>query len=759
MVRHLASVSATLPASEIAMSFDVTVAGIRLPTDISVVKDLLNPKKIAFTLDSRIASLLDGTLENVPVSAATTSFSYDSDAADWTPGGGPVQFGLQGGAKGSLQVINSGQLVSYADGLDQPGAQSVNVPAGVSFVSLSLNFNISANASATYSGGAYGVKAAVDTSDSYAIQFSKAFMPSTSVRIAIAKTFESFVLPLHQDTISLLSDGDYLLHEFDGNLHLSFGAYTGLDRVCYAGQSCVDVLKSCGSPLATISASAVTEVKAGAGLDFKCAYATRFEALVTKAGATAHLHLFRSSNASRSATLKAGLSFDTDPTASIVAHTTDLQNSIVSRVGGPDTLAGKALGKAFSAGTSAVASYTTDTIDKLTTWVDKADGVRANLQVAIEANTSRTILAGYAFDLTATAFPTAWKAAIAGDFLHAMATGAATLDTGSGLEQEYQRKTSFSCNLFNLWSMQTWDDFASKVSLVYAGNNVFHLQAEIGRTLETQTVGAMHSMDFYFTVAASVTESSKVSQADIDLHVDLTAQKDPRAAAKIADLLGAIHAEPAGDALARDMHAFATNAKNGTAQLQITIPATAYAKINCDAYSKDKPMTTSKANDMQNWNAFVQAAGDLGAWPLAAYPTLLPFTAWAELNQAANGSNTVNRTQTGEPFTHWPAGFPAVDEGKRPLLVYSMLAGQSFMNFCADLRDLIQVTDTNAAASTWESLIKLVTHAISADVQIDFARPAALAIVRLCGTPGAVVTGPSVSGVPTEHFAVSIRLA
>ena len=737
------------------MSLEITVAGNKIPTDATALKDLRNDLNLAFSLEAKVAAILDTTLDKVPASGAITSVAYTGSAQAWAPSGGAVQFGLQGGAGGALQVVNSGALVSYTDGLDQPESKSVSVPANVSYVSLTLNFNISANASGTYSNGAYGVKAALDTTDTYAIQFCKAFAPSTVVRTAIAEVFRSFVLPLHKETVSQLSDGDYLLHAFDGNLHLAFGAYAGLDKVLYAGQSSIDVLKSCGSPLARLAASAVTEVKAGAGLDFQLSYASRFETLLTKSGTRAKLHLFRSANLSTTTTLKAGLTFDTATTASVTGHTEALQSSVVDAAGGPDTLAGKAVGKVLSAGASAISSYADDCTDKLTSWVNKADGLHANLQVAIETSKTRTILAGYNFDLSSAAFPAAWQAAISGDFLQAMQTGAMTLDLGSGLEQAYQRKTAFSCNFFNLWSMQTWADFSSKVSLVYAGNNVFHLVADIGRTLETQSVGAMHSLDFYFTVNANVSVAGQASPAVIDLHVDLTAQSDAKAIGAIATMLRAMDAGPASDALAHSMQAFATNSKKGTAQLQVTIPASAYAKINCDLYSNGKPSTGSTKNDALNWAAFAQAAGDLNGWPLLRWPALQSFPNWVEWNELANGVSAPNRLNSGSR-TQWPERFPQTDDmGTRALIANSLLAGQSFMNFCADLHDLIQATDTGAVATTWNSLIQMVTGAIRNDVQIDFARPAALAIIRLCGTQTAVVSGPVIA--PVNHFAVTIR--
>src|SRR5579872_2222430 len=213
------------------MSFSVTIPGVTIPTDASALKSFQDDLNLAFHLDSTFSSLLTTELSKVPPNASKSAVSYTSPAKSWKPGGGPVTFGLQGGAGGALEIVTSGDLLSYTDGLDSPQPQAVPVAANTAYLKLTLNFSISANASGNYSNGPYGVKSALDASAQYAITFCKAFPPSTLVGGAIAQTFESFVLPLHKDTLTLMSGGDYLLYEFDGNLHLSFGAYAGLDRV------------------------------------------------------------------------------------------------------------------------------------------------------------------------------------------------------------------------------------------------------------------------------------------------------------------------------------------------------------------------------------------------------------------------------------------------------------------------------------------------------------------------------------------------
>jgi hypothetical protein len=745
------------------MSFDVNVAGTAIPTDITALKSFQDDLNLAFSLDSTLSTLLDATLANVPSSAATSTVTYTSPSASWSPGGGPVQFGLQGGVTGTLAVVTNGTLLSYTDGLDSPQTKTVPVPANTAYLSLTLKFNISANVAGKYSAGAYGVTASASTADSYSITFSKAFLPTTPVRTALAQVFQEFVLPLHLQTLEQMAVNDFLLHEFDGNLHLSFGAYAGLDQVLYAGQSSADVLKAFGSPLATLSASTKPTVTLGAKLDFSYQYATLFQALLSKLDGVARLHIYRSENATSSTNLTAGLTFDANTTASIAAHTTDAQNSVVNAAGGAGTPSGDAVSQVLTAGATEINKYVTEVNDKLSSWLSRANGLKANLEVAIETAGSRTIMAAYDFDLNSPAFTDAWQAAISGDFVAAFNTGAVTLDVGSGLESAYQSKTTFSCNFFNLWSMSTWSQFSSKVTLVYAGNNVFHLVANIGRTTETTAIGAMHSLDFYFAASANVNPGGQISNPVIVLHIDLTAQKDPKAADAIATMLSAIEAGPASDALARAMHAFAASSPQGTVQLQVTIPASAYAHINRDPYdAKGNPLIASTYNDAQNYAAFAQAADDLQAWPLPNIfsgpnlPYMQTFSAWTALNLTMN--DKINRTKTFYPTGKWPPSFPDLDAGIQRLVIYSLTAGQTFMNFCADLCGLIAATDVTSVGINWNSLVNMLTSAIKNDTNIDFARPSALAVIRLCESPSMTVSGPAGVAVPNSHFAVTVNL-
>ena len=748
------------------MSFDVSVAGVSLPTDATALKSFRDELNLAFHLESTFSALLDTTLDKVPSSACSSTVNYTSPAASWQPGGGPVTFGLQGGASGAFDVLTSGSILDYTDGLDSPQTKSIAVPAGKAYARLTLSFTISGNAAATYSGGAYGVDAALNAGATYKIIFCKAFAPATLLKDAIQQTFECFVLPFHPKTLDQMANGDYLQHEFDGNLHLSFGAYVGLDKVLYAGQASTDVLQALGSSVVSLSAAVSPEFKAGVSLDFSFQYTNKFEALISRQANAARLHLYKAQSSVGGGTLKAGLTFDANISGTIGADLTTVQNAIKSAAAGTSATAANGLDKVLSAGSGAINNYIGEANTKVASWFSRANGIQVNLQAAIEATRSRTLLVGYAFDLTAANYAAAWADAINGDFVKAYNTagGGVALEIGSGLEQSYQTKTSFDVNFFNLWHWDSWSSFASKATLVYAGNNIFHLLADVGRASETDAVGAMRSMNFYFALVANVAASGVASAADISLHLDLTSKGDKGAASRIAKLLDAVGGGPVCHTLAQNLRAFATNSKTGTVELHITIPQAAYASITCDPCVNGTSSTNGTLNDSRNWKAFADAANDLDAWAIpdvvsgtnASY--LQSFQAWEVLN-TMNG-DPLNRLNTGYALDAWPTDKfpPGIGTGQQILIRNSLVAGQNFMNFCADLESLFQTTSVTAVPQPWQDLLHQVTTAIKRDADIDFARPATLALLRLCGTHAMTVEGPIPPVLPVDLFAVKLSL-
>ena len=467
------------------MSVGITIAGTAVPMQPTSLKDLQTDKQLLFDLDSKLKPFLESALALVPVTGPTT-VKYSSDAASWNLDKCAITFGLQGGASCSLEIVNAGSLGKYLDGLSSPTLVQVTVPPGHSYVKLTMSFNLSANVSGAYSGGDYGVTAKLSTRDTYAVTFCKAFVPTAKTGAAIAQTFECFVLPFRERLLLDMEDGDYLWYEFDGKVGFAVGAYVGLDEVLYAGNGAADLIKMNGSPMATLGASIKPEVKLAAAMDFKMDYVSRFDAVLSRVGTSGLLHLLRSDKRTETVTTSAGLTINVNAAVTlsqkVAGHLDNLKTSMVNCAGGTGSVGGNAVGKVASAADGEMTKYADEVTDKLQCWLNKANGLNCNLQVAIEKEQQKLLLASYAFDLTDTTFPDGWALAIKGDLYGALNTHAVTLEPGSGLEREYRQKTSFRCNFFNLWHMNSWDQFTRDVSMVYAGNNVFHMLANVGRT-------------------------------------------------------------------------------------------------------------------------------------------------------------------------------------------------------------------------------------------------------------------------------------
>ena len=132
------------------------------------------------------------------------------------------------------------------------------------------------------------------------------------------------------------------------------------------------------------------------------------------------------------------------------------------------------------------------------------------------------------------------------------------------------------------------------------------------------------------------------------------------------------------------------------------------------------------------------------------------FTAWKLFNKEATGASSVDRAHVGDALSAWPDTFPSVSL-PHAMVVYSMLAGQHFMNFCASLKALADLSQTASIGTLWTDLNKQMSDALKQESDVDFIRPAILAAIRLCET-SPTMTGPAVETSPAEHFAVSIQL-
>ena len=89
---------------------------------------------------------------------------------------------------------------------------------------------------------------------------------------------------------------------------------------------------------------------------------------------------------------------------------------------------------------------------------------------------------------------------------------------------------------------------------------------------------------------------------------------------------------------------------------------------------------------------------------------------------------------------------------------FALLAASDFMNFCEDLKTLATANTIEGGMAAWPKFVAHLKAIINIDVLPDFIVPIALALTRLCGTPGKV-TGPVSGLAPEKSSSVTITYA
>jgi hypothetical protein len=755
------------------MSLDITV-GSRKITSIGPLKDLKSSIDSDFKLPGELESQLNQPLSSLPASLRSVEID-PSGGPSWNPGAGDYTFTLNAGAKGKLAVMLGGDtLLSYEDDFDvdiaigpkaksdPPKPKTITVPTGEAYVGVELEFQIGGGISAQVPVGTVGIFGSVDTQDTFGIAFYRKCSPTDSLQDAIDAAFTNFVLPLHPLTLNNLDPGDYLHYDFNAGLQVGLGAIIGYTRILYAGQAAADL-----SGTATVfdpNPSVIPALQAAATLAFNFSYGGSFEALLWKDSATTgHLHLYRSKDQDAGLGLHVGIGLISSPADSATVISTQLGTAFGNILPGSlgTIFTDKVLPKAIDEATD----FATDAGEKVAGWLKPINDAQATLDVAIKATNQTFLLLDYTFDLTASASATAWKTAVAGDFVAALETpnGGVSIATGGGMEKFYQKKTSIKLNLFGQLKAKWSDAIISNSSLIYAGNNTFHLTADVGRQLLFQVNKANRQIDLYFAAEANLSSGS-VQLGSINLHCVLQAKHDPKFGQYIASFLGLMNAGPDADPLVQSIKALAAQPKT-TELLHLTFSSTAYGKLRASTITNGKP--SDQTPDEQNYAQFAGACSDLAFDGPASFTfngQSLGYGVWSNWNIAATGNTSPgalpNRTSTGNPA----AAVPYLDSqfgqqgGIVTLIAYALQAASDFMNFSADLESLAMISVAGPQLDPWNQLLARLQSIMKNDVSPDFVVPVALALTRLCAgvNPPGEVKGPAPGKTDKNSIAVTV---
>ena len=721
----------------------------------------------ALGLGIELAGHLDQNISTLP-GGISTPIHYTSGNQCWKLG--EFSFTLSGGVSGKLSVITSGTLLSYTDNLPtevgfgsapttkKQDTKSIPVPPGAAYIGLELDFQIQGGISANFTQGIYGVCGSVNSKDTFTVAFYKRCKPADKLRDAIAAAFSDFVLPLHAETLSNLKVGDYLHHNFNGNLQIGLGASIGYDKIFYAGQYKADLPDTADALQLSLSAKA--EFQAGAKLAFQLEYAGTFEALLWKdAPNSGRLHLYRSQKQDASLGLNLGVTLVGDPKACTTAMSSQLHDCFKKVLG---KLGNSFDSKVWPQAAPEIGKCVSGANSKVAGWLKPVQQAQATLDLAIEKTNQTFLLMDYSFDLTASAYATAWAAAIAGKYIDALQTpnGGVAIAVGSGLEKFYDEKTSVTLNLFGKLNAAWTDAIISNSTLVYAGNNVFHLLADVGRSSLYQLNKSKREIDIYFAAEANL-ESGKTSLGTIDLHVVLTATGNPGFGKYIAGFLQLLTSGPDAAALVKAIDTLAAQDKT-TQVLQMILPPAMYARLQSSTIKNGRP--DDQAKDQVNYAAFARACSDLSFSQPSNFAALT-YGVWSNWNIACNDSappsNAVpNRRNLGDTANGVAQlQIQSPEPGVSPVTIgYALHAASDFMNFCEDLKNLAQLAKVDLKLDTWQEFVAELKSIIDNDVSPYFIAPTGLALARLCaaGAPPSEVKGPAPGFTDKNSIAVTL---
>jgi hypothetical protein len=730
------------------------------PISVDNLTDLKNAASSLLKLGNEFAAYLDKQISALPASAQSTAIQYTSGNQSWAPG--IFTFTLSGGVTGKLSVITSGDLLTYTDGFatevvlglsttaNSDTTTKISVPGGSAYVCIELDFQISGGISASYTSGIYGVSGSANTSDSFTVAFYKRCAPTDILRSAIAAAFSGFVLPLHPNTFRHLQVGDYLHHNFNANLQLGLGASIGFDKVFYAGQYKADIPGTANA--VALNAAVKPEIQLGAKLAFNFDYAGTFEALIwLDSQNSGRFHLYRSSKQDTSLGLNLGVTLTSNATASTSVVTDQLGSFLSNLLPGP-------LGSAFNntvwpKASAEVSKYVGEVNSKITGWLTPINQLKASLDLEIEKTNQTCLLLDYTLDLDAPAFATAWALAVGGKFLDAIAlpSGGVSIAVGSGLESLYSSTTSITLNLFGKLTAAWSSAVINNSSLIYAGNQTFHLIANEGRQLLSAINNSKREIDMYF---AAEVDLSLVNPplTTIDLHALLKATNNQGFGNYIARIVGFVTSGPDGVALTKQVGSIASQS-NATEVLHIILSPSAYTRLQSSTISHGKP--DAETNDQPNYAAFAAACADLINTEPANFSfqgQSLSYTVWRSWNIAsidqwpASAGALPDRTQTGPlnaALAYLDPQFPSAGSSAA-LIVYALQAASDFMNLCAALKSLASNAVVESNLATWDSFVAQLKSIITNDVSQDFIAPTALALIRLCGNGvPTLVVGPA----------------
>jgi hypothetical protein len=735
----------------------------------------------SLNLGSQWDAALHGPISAIP-NKSSSSLTYSSGNQTWQPGAGPLTFTLSGSVSGSITIYQQGPLFTYTDGFSVTmgsGLTTVNnpnttknlpdtYPLNTSYVCISLQFQIAVGAGATYTSGIYGVSVNGSASSNLVVSFYKAVPSNTALVDAIKLAFQSFKLPLHPKTLTGLQVNDYLDYVFNAKLQLSIGASVSLPSYSYAGQGTADIPGTANA--LSGSAGIKLSVSPGVKATFSADYGGTFEAVLWMADAThANLHVYRYKTQTLGLDVNATLGITVNTTQSVNVSTQAAVSAISGSISTDPTIQSAVTNLLTSSSAATeISTWVSDVNNKIAAWLKPINDLSAlgsSIDATIQSTNTSYILADYTIDLTQN-FGPAWEAMIEGRFYDALAiTGSGvSLSIGSGLEKFYNRMAALKVNLFGHLNLAWSNALIANAQLVYAGDGVFHLSTDVGRTLLSSINKSNKELDVYFSADVDLTvAAAPIDPADFQFHFVLQAANNKTFGGFLAGVASLLAMDSTSVALASALSISAAQG-NATQVVHLILGAKAFGSLSASVAASAPP---ADAADRANYAQFQAACDSLyGSQPIQDFSYVagpasvsLGYDIWGDNNIAVTNiwpkpdGAVPNRRTFG--FTAGPNAlrqlqddvYASMSQLDADSVSFTLVQAQLFMNLCDDLQRLVNQPMTTAAAN-WQNIVNALEMIIKQDVPTEYLAAAGLALAHLSGITPTAISGPA-SNVPS----------
>jgi len=734
----------------------------------------LNPKDLAAGLVNDLPFILSGDLAgmanlNQPVSSVADgtsgSLTYGLNPS-WKLGGSPATFSLQANASATMTVRSKGHLLTYQNSFDkdQPST-NFDGKTGSIYIVTELSFNISGDLKANAPIGATGITASTTDSASakFIVRNYRAFSPATTIQDALLQAIAGFTLPLHSGTVSNLADGDALYYEFDGALNLGFGVTYGVSG-SVGGYSLSDIsptLQTIGQ-FVNISAKQGFTASANLGASLSFNWSRTFICFLERikpdqGPGSARLHIMTGRDTMRSLELKAngGISNVTAP--QITADAGALTQLLLQKA------TGKAAPNVPQSVTDAVNGEVQKYVGEANKWLTSlAKKVQANGQITLsllfQNSTAFTTAFTWEFDLANNAFANAWTAAVQGDFVAALKTGAVELDAGSGFESVHTKNTKCTLTFFGL-TFESLESYFSRSTMRYGGNGVFFLENQTGQLVSTSNKRGSTSTSIYFDATAKTGDGTIANNVEIQLHGVLTTTGDSDQLSRLGLLLQGIGSWVGGTSgqavldLGKTVKVLARQSDSpGASTVHIVYSMGALARLKSDEYVNGNQPRPPHMLDAANWDAYVAASNLIPTVPSSYLKTWIGnefytfYSSWEAFNRITNGFTDGNGVPGPQFKTDRHASIGLVTQSVAARLRSQppfngalsdqdcfelgsyFYAGQQYMNLCDDAHEV--ATGTGGISIDWSRLVKKLEQVIDADVDAWFGAVVLLSLVK-----------------------------